>query len=195
MISAIVARIIKENFSWVLVGILGIVLFFLFKAFDRERSMRLEDQKVFAKNAMHQIDSHYEEEIVARDRHTRELVLRDSAIASILDSLKAKKVNTIKVIEVQKEVQTLVTEYDTIFKILEPELRTFTKKLDDCLTVDGEFTDTGLSLVANRNMTIYDINYSRRKKFLGLRVGRREYFQTLVTSCGDTVVQNKKITF
>jgi hypothetical protein len=61
--------------------------------------------------------------------------------------------------------------------------------------VNGEFTDTGLSITADRNMTIYDINYSRRKKFLGLRVGKREYFQTLVTSCGDTVVQNKKITF
>lgn len=195
MISAIVARIIKENFSWVLVGILGIVLFFLFMAFNKERNMRLEDQKVFSKNALHQLDSHYEEEIIARDKQTRELILKDSTIASILDSLKAKKVNTIKVIEVQKEVQTMVTKYDTIFSILTPELRHFSEKLDDCLTVNGEFTDTGLSIIADRNMTIYDINYSRRKKLLGLRIGRREYFQTLVTSCGDTVVQNKKITF
>lgn len=195
MIGAIIARIIKENFSWILVGVLGIVLFFLFKAFNNERSMRLEDQKVFAKNALHQIDSHYEEEIVARDKHTRELILKDSAIASILDSLKAKKVNTIKVIEVQKEVQTTVTQYDTIYSMLSPELRYFSEKLDECLTVNGEFTDTGLSITADRNMTIYDINYSRRKKLLGLRIGKREYFQTLVTSCGDTVVQNKKITF
>lgn len=201
MITAIILGFLKDNFHWVIIAGLTIALILSVKSCTDQKETILRNESAFNKTLRHELDKAQEREVIARTVYAKKLALSDSILAASIDSLgvKMKQLNNVKVIELEKTVHDTVQKYDTIYKMLTPDLRTFTKEFDDCLTVKGEFRPDGLYMEADRSLKLYDINYTKRRKLFGWRIapnwGRKEFYQTLVTNCNDTITENKKITF
>lgn len=139
-----------------------------------------------------------------QSKYERELTLQDSAIISLKDSLdiRDKQVTNLRKIAFSKTTKETVTEYVPVYEFIEldPSIpNKFTVKHDDCITLSGEFTPEGLKTKVERNIEVYDLSYWQRKKLFGWtwtpRIGQKEYYQTLITNCGDTITNNEQITF
>lgn len=198
---------LKENIvtvQWIVIIILLVGVFFGVSSCQKNEDI-LADYENATRSRIANIEDSYQQEIILiKTKANRKEVLKDSSISAIMDSLdiKDRQIVELKKIKFGKVITKTITEYDTLYELI--ELNTsipnkFTKKLDNCLTVSGEFTSSGLVITGDRNIVIHDINYFRRRSLFGVkffpRIGRKEYYQTLVTNCGDTVTENKKIIF
>lgn len=147
-------------------------------------------------------DKNQEALYIAQTRAQKQEALTKDMLKT-LDSLsiKVNGLQSIKTIEVQKTVYDTVHQYDTIYKMLEGTdiPKTFTRTPDSCITINGEFTPQGLQLKVKRNIKITDYSYYKRRDLWGVKAlpkwGRKEFYQTLTTNCGDTVKNNQKIVF
>lgn len=190
--------------QWIVIIALLVAVFFGVSSCQKNEDI-LADYENATRSRIANIEDAYQQEIILiKTKANRKEVLKDSSISVIMDSLdiKARQIIELKKIKFGKVITKTITEYDTLYELI--ELNTsipnkFTKKLDNCLTVSGEFTSSGLVITGDRNIVIHDINYFRRRSLFGVkffpRIGRKEYYQTLVTNCGDTVTENKKIIF
>lgn len=190
---------------WILLVVVSVVTVSGIKSCQKERDARIHSQEVFTKTLRSTQDKHQESEILATTKYQRDIALKDDQIASIMDSLKIKnrQIISLKSVGLGKTITKIVPEYDTLYELIEVGLHdypeSFSLKLDNCLTVSGKFTPQGLEVTGNRDIEIYDFNYTKRRNLFGLkwtpRLGRKEVYQTLVTNCGDTITHNQKITF
>lgn len=190
---------------WILLVIVSTIAFSGIKGCQKEREAKVQLQESATKLLRAEQDKHQEAEILATTRHQKELALSDSNIQALLDSLRIKnrQLNSMKQVNLSKTMTNTVVEYDTLYELLEvgyadlPE--SFTLKMDKCLTIHGEFTPNGLKVTGDRDIDIFDFNYTKRRNLWGAkwlpRIGKKEIYQTLVTSCGDTVTKNQKILF
>lgn len=177
---------------------------FSIRSCQSEREQRIKSQEVHEANVRAVKDKAHERKVVASNAYSRDLILKDSVISGLLDSLdiKDRQVKNLKRMSFRKQTEKLVTVYDTLYEFIEVNPVMPTKvsvKHDNCLTIGLEFTPRGLKTTAKRNLDIIDINYYKRRPLFGWtwtpRIGRKQYYQTIVTSCGDTITNNEKIIF
>ena len=198
---------LKENIvivQWIAIVVLLVGVFFGVSSCQKNEDI-LADYENATRSRIANIEDAYQQEIILiKTKANRKEVLKDSSIAAIMDSLniKGRQIIELKKIKFGKVITKTITEYDTLYELIELNAsipNKFTKKLDNCLTVSGEFTPSGLVITGDRNIVIHDINYFKRRSLFRVnffpRIGRKEYYQTLVTNCGDTVTENKKIIF
>jgi len=193
---------IKENFQSILAIIVVILLcaclFFYKQGSDRKEYIKSLQEKARA-SERYLVDKSHEDQRIIQKSFIDDLAAKDSLLKKFLDDnkLKNKQIETLKKVKIQKTTEKIVTVYDTLYEFI--ELNNLPKKTtikhDNCLTTHIEFTDKGLKEKVDRTLEIYDFNYWKRNKILCLKIGRKEFYQTLVTSCGDTITQNQKLTF
>jgi hypothetical protein len=198
---------IKDNIvaiQWVVIILLLVGVFLGVRSCEKGKQ-EIAQYEQATRSRISSIENSYQQEIILiKTRANRKAVLKDSSIAAIMDSLniKDRQISELKKLKFGKVITKTITEYDTLYEFIElnPTIpNKFTKELDNCLTVSGEFTPNGLVLRGDRNIEIHDISYFKRRNLFGLkffpRIGKKEFYQTLVTNCGDTVTENKKIIF
>lgn len=190
-------------------AVLGIVLLIVaFGILYKEYSEAKKELAGFRKEAVINLrasrDASQAQILRVQTKYEKELSLQDSAIIKLKDSLdiKNKQVSNLRKIAFGKTTTKVITEYDTVYEFLEivgNVPNKFTVKHDDCITLSGEFTPDGLKTKIERNIEVYDLSYWQRKKLFGWtwtpRIGQKEYYQTLITNCGDTITNNEQITF
>lgn len=134
----------------------------------------------------------------------REIALRDSAILAYKDSLgiRDKQITKLRRMGFGKTTTKVITEYDTVYELLEVAGNVPTRFVvdhDNCIKLKGEFTPEGLKTSIERNISVFDISYWERRRLFGWvwtpRLGKKQYYQTLITNCGDTITKNEQITF
>ena len=194
-----VKNFVVKNFPWILAAALLVALIFSVKTCRKEKDIVNDYKRINQSQVNNLFDKHQQETILL----TKNTVITDSLTKSLMDSLEIKnrQLKSIKTVTINKTVTKYITDYDTLYEFIELSQAptNFSTKLDDCMTVRGEFTPSGLVLTGKRSIEILDFNYAKRKKLWNVkilpRLGRKEHFQTLVTSCGDTVLNNTKLIF
>lgn len=122
--------------------------------------------------------------------------IKDERISKLLDSLKIKPKSIVsyKYIQTEKHIHDTLTNIE-LFEAddYKQEFKYHTKCLS--FTFDTRFENPVIDL--NIHQSIYDITHSVRRKWLGIkfapRIGKKEIFQTLVDSCGNTIRSNYKL--
>lgn len=184
----------------------------LYSLYTKEKAARKQLIADVAQNVKAARDTRQESILRITNKYDKQLALKDSLYTNIMEELdiKERQIRELKTISIGKVTEKLVTQYDTLYEFIEINSNiplTFTAKHDECITVFGEFTPSGLKTSVKRDLTLVDISYYKRRPLFGLqfklfkkqitapRIGRKEYYQTLITNCGDTVTKNQKITF
>lgn len=198
---------LKENIvtvQWIVIIVLLVGVFLGVRGCSNNAES-ISQYETATRSRLSNIESSYQQEIILiKTRASRKAALKDSTLSSIMDSLDIKngQISELKKIRFGKVITKVVTKYDTLYDFIElnPSIPTaFTQVLDNCLTISGEFTPKGLVLTGDRNIEIHDISYFKRRNLFGLkffpRIGKKEFYQTLITNCGDTVTENKKLIF
>jgi len=125
-----------------------------------------------------------------------QLHLKEGRISQLLDSLeiKPKQVLSYKYITTQRTVHDTLYEYELV------EGFDFRKDYDfdlKCVKAKVSFINNHPTLSATINTDFTDINYYQRKNLFGVKKlpkwGKKQYFQTLYSNCGDTIKHNQLI--
>jgi hypothetical protein len=193
----------KENlvlYQWILIIVLiGAVLGFK-SCSDNKEEVLVEYQTSLRSTLKSQEDKHQEEILNVKHRRDQQVALLSEDINKAQEKLgiKDREINHWKTIALTRTTTDTITEYKTVYDFIEinPEVTKNFRRSTDCYTIEGEFTEHGLELKTESHIAITDISYFKRRKFLKLPIGKKEYFQTLVTNCsGDTITKNQKIEF
>lgn len=198
-IADIVKDFVIKNFPWILSVALVIALVLSVRTCRKEKDIVNDYKRINQSQANNLFDKHQQETILMQ----KNTAVTDSLTKALMDSLeiKNKQLKSIKTVTINKTVTKYITEYDTLYEFIELTQAplNFTTRLDDCMTVRGKFTPDGLVLTGDRSIEILDFSYTKRRKLFRVkilpRLGKKEYFQTLVTSCGDTVSSNTLLIF
>lgn len=189
-----------------ILGILVLILCFglLYNEYKQTKQDLVELRKEAVINLRASRNASQKQVLRVQSAAEREIALRDSAILAYKDSLsiKDKQITQLRRMGFGKTTTKVITQYDTVYELLEVVGNVPTRfKIDhdNCITLRGEFTPTGLKTSIERNISVFDISYWERRRLWGWawtpRIGKKEYYQTLITNCGDTITKNEQITF
>lgn len=127
----------------------------------------------------------------------------DSTIAKLQEQLDVKPKQVIEYVYIKIEKEVHDTIHDSVYLPCATGEK-LTHKFDDCLKVEVDFlTDSTRVWSMERSMEITDVSYYKRphlrlfgkeRKALP-KWGKKTYYQTLITNCEDTIVENRKVTF
>lgn len=115
---------------------------------------------------------------------------------SLAKALKIRPKEVIKFVDrIVKETNTDTVEVESTF------LQNMTWHLadgDQCWRWEGEAELNDLDLDVKRTLFDYrnkstEVYWWQRRKFLGLRIGKKEYFQKVTPECGDIIVRAVEI--
>ena len=179
-----------------------VVLFFSVRACNNNSKRVEQERRRSAQNEKSIVTKAYEHNQTIRKAFVKDAVKANRTLERLTDSLniKNRQINYWKNIAFSSKKTDTIEKYKEVYEFIEltPKFdKQFEKKFDECLTVRGEFTPQGLKIQADKSMEIIDLNYSIRRKLWGVSIfprwGRKEVYQTLITSCNDTIVKNQRI--
>ena len=123
--------------------------------------------------------------------------LKDSTIKLLLNQLavKPKQVISYKRIASDRVVHDTITEIELVEDF---NFQTKYSFFEDCFVADVDLSGKHPTIKAHIKNEFIDINYTQRRRLFGKeylpRLGKKEVYQTLVSSCGDSLRINQKIT-
>ncbi len=122
--------------------------------------------------------------------------LKDSTIKLLLDRLaiKPKEVISYKRVVSDRIVFDTITEVELVENF---NFQTQYSFFEDCFVADVDLSGKHPTIKAHIKNDFIDINYTKRRNLFNQRFfpkwGKKEVYQTLVSSCGDSIRINQKI--
>ena len=176
----------------------ALVVFLLILAFQ---AWRLQNQVDKAKEEIKRLEDNQRQLLASRQQDIALLLTQKELTGKYLaerDSL--AKVLKIRPKEVIKYVDRIITEvtHDTI-EVEAEYLKDFTWHISDgdkCWKIEYDAQLNDLDLDIQRTLFEYknkssEVYWWQRRKFIGLRIGRKDYFVRVLPECGE--VQTKSI--
>lgn len=176
----------------------GLVVFLLILAFQ---AWRLQNQVDKAKKEIQRLEDNQRQLLAAKQQDLALILTQKELTGKVLaerDSL--AKLLKIRPKEIIKYVDRIVTETNTDTVEVESEfLQNMTWRLSDgdkCWKWEADAQLSGLDLDVSRVLFEYknkssEVYWWQRRKFLGLRIGKKEYYAKVLPECGE--VQTKSI--
>jgi hypothetical protein len=136
--------------------------------------------------------------LVQVDKAQLREAIKDARMTRLLDSLKIKprEVLSYKYIKTERTITDTLFEFELVECEDYPKVFVFNEK---CFSATVDLTGGNPFIKANITNEIYDINSFKRKRLFNLkftpRIGKKEFYQTLVSPCGDTIKNNQKIVY
>lgn len=178
----------------------GLVVFLLILAFQ---AWRLQNQVDKAKQEIQRLEDNQRQLLAAKQQDIALLLTQKELTGKVLaerDSLaKALKIRPKEVIKfvdrIVKETNTDTVEVESTF------LQNMTWHLadgDQCWKWEADAKLNELDLDVTRTLFDYrnkstEVYWWQRRKFLGLRIGRKDYYQKVLPECGEILTRSIEI--